>query len=92
MEKEDIMVLALTEEEFENIQRQYDDLYISTCTWPDQDFIAQARGDVPVLVNEVLRLSGILKSHRLIPSSSLKQLSGCYATGNRAVRHTFAES
>jgi len=46
-------------------QRQYDDLYISPCTLVDQDFIAHAREDVPVLVNEVLRLRGILKAHGL---------------------------
>lgn len=46
-------------------ERQYEDLYISPCTLADQDFIAHAREDVPALVDEVLRLRRILKSHGL---------------------------
>jgi hypothetical protein len=46
-------------------QRQYDDLYISPCTLADQDFIAHAREDLPMLVDEILRLRKILKAQGL---------------------------
>jgi hypothetical protein len=37
-------------------QRQFDDLYITPPTPTDQDFIAHARQDIPMLVDEILRL------------------------------------
>lgn len=42
-------------------QEEREDLYISPCTMADQDFIAHARQDVPALLDEVLRLRGLLK-------------------------------
>jgi hypothetical protein len=43
-------------------QGQFEDLYITPCTLADQDFIAQAREDLPALVDEVLRLRKLLNN------------------------------
>jgi hypothetical protein len=41
------------------IQTSADDIYLIGATQADQDFIAAARQDVPVLVREILRLRGL---------------------------------
>jgi hypothetical protein len=48
-------------------QRQFDDLYIMPCTLPDQDFIANARQDVPALLDEIVRLRSIIEKAGLKP-------------------------